>query len=281
MHRHGDRAQADLQLLVDQRDAFATHLFQQVEEIVHAGDRAFGTRPQRIAFQIAFQRVARQRRQQHAAHRGAVRRQAAARPQADRHDAHGFRARHVQDVIAVEHAQRAGFVHVIAQGIQHRLCGRCHRRRGDIGAAHAQHARQQHEATALFADVTELFQRVQHAPYRCARDARIGADLRHGHFARVLREHAQHGQAAAERGHEIRIALVVLDLLHQLMGQAAILRWRRRALGATAGRNGRHGSSFHQVRPCMVSAGTGNRYPRGAAMQAAPRGTAYLRSGSA
>ncbi|MCW0449203.1 hypothetical protein NB706_002037 [Xanthomonas sacchari] len=112
----------------------------------------------------------------------------------------------------------------VAQRVQHRL--RRHRQRGggQVAAADAQRARQQHVAAAVGAGVAELLQRVQHAPHRRARNAGIGAELGHADVAAVLAEGAEHGQTACQRGHEVRVAFAFADAPHQFRGQAALRR---------------------------------------------------------
>ncbi len=63
-HRHRDRAQPDLEFLVEQREAGGAHLRQHLAQLGHGRDRAVGALDQLHARQVGLERVVRQVREQ-------------------------------------------------------------------------------------------------------------------------------------------------------------------------------------------------------------------------
>ncbi|SPD69048.1 protein of unknown function (plasmid) [Cupriavidus taiwanensis] len=145
-------------------------------------------------------------RQQQPAVRGAVGRQAAAHAERIVQHALHLGAHQVQDVGAVQDRQRAGLVDARAQVVQDRLRQRHQRGRREIRVPQVQHARAQRELPVLLADIAELFQRVQAAPHRRARELGALCHLRDRQRALALGKRFQHGQPARQRQHEIGIA---------------------------------------------------------------------------
>ncbi len=144
--------------------------------------------------------------QQQAADRRAISRQPAAHPERiSEHPLH-LRAHQVKDVGVVQDGQRRCLLDARAQRVEDRLGKRHQRCRREIRMAQVQHARAQRELTALLANVAELLQRVQAAPYRCARELGALCHLGDGKRALTLGEGFEHAQAARQRQHEIRVA---------------------------------------------------------------------------
>ena len=196
--RRRDRAQALLELLVDQRPALLA-------------DRARARRAASSALSIARAvsgRISarcevgverrRQRREQDAAHRGRVGREARADVDRDAHDARGGDAADVDDLVAVEHRHRAGLADLRREPLEVRL--------GDLGQAQArqvrvaelEHARGQREVLAVAAHVAEVDQREQEAARGRAREVRAAGDVGERQLRVVGAEGADDRQAALE-----------------------------------------------------------------------------------
>jgi len=207
-HRYGQRAQADLQLLVDDGVAVAAHAVDDLLELRRRRHGAIGVRDQAHAREIGTELVGRKSREQHASHRCAMRRKPAAEAQVDRHDAIPRRgARDVQDLVTVEDGHRARFAHDVRHAIEHRLRRRRERRRRHVRMAEFQDPRAQVErAPVLAADIAELGQCMEAPPHGGARDPGALADLRDRELTPLASERPDDREPAGERRHEVGIA---------------------------------------------------------------------------
>ena len=195
--RCGDRPQAHLQLLVDERPAPLAHLGEFGLECFDVGDRVLGERLE-VLTDAGADVVGRQLRQEHPTHRGAVRRQPSAEAERDRHDPRRRDPRHVHDLAAVEDRDRGRLVHPLAQRFEERLADLLHVERREIGVADVQDGGGQREVAPVGGGVAQRRQREQQPPSGRPGEPRPLGDLRQRLFGMLGVEAAQHEEAAFE-----------------------------------------------------------------------------------
>ena len=209
---HGERAEADLVLLVDQGVAVAADVAQGEAKLFDAADGAGGVRGQHDAGEILLELLGRQIRQQDAAHAGAVGGQAAADVEIVGHDAGDGGARDVDDVVAVERGDGEALAQGGGHALEDGLGGGGEGVGGGVGVREREHARAQGVAGAVFdAGEAELGEGVEAAADGGAGEAGLDGELRDGHLRGLRGEGLDDEQAAGERGHEVRVAGVDVE----------------------------------------------------------------------
>ncbi len=190
-----------LQFLIVLRPAARADVGNQRLQLVDVGHGAARARFQRGVAQHAVERVVIEPRQQHAPHRRAIGRQPAADGQVDRHDLACRHAQHVDDLGAVEHGDRAAFMHRLRERLHDRLGQVPERHRGQVGEAEIEDLGREPELAAIGLHIAQPHQREQDTPRAGPREAAGLGDLgqRLGGVAGV--ERADHGQPACEGLH--------------------------------------------------------------------------------
>jgi len=149
--------------------------------------------------QVLVQRHIVQRRQQDAAHRRAVRRQAATYRQVHRDQAlGGGRAGDIEDIVAFEGGHVARFVQLLTHTVQIRLGRHRQRRRRQIGVAQGQHFGQQGVGPTISGRVAKLDQGVQTPAHRCPWNFSAMADLSDGQMPLALLKRLHHCQTSGQ-----------------------------------------------------------------------------------
>jgi hypothetical protein len=207
VHGHRERAQAQLEFLLDVRVALVTDLVDEATQAARIGDRVRGVAPGAAPGEPGFQRGVVEAGEQHATHRCRVRRQARADAQRHGHHASHRYAQHIDDGWPVEHGHRAAVVQALGQLLDQRLGKVRELERAQATEAEFQDARAQRELATKRTHVAEMLQR-QHEPSRCRpRESGARGDAREAQ-CRVLRvEGGQDRQAAGQRLHEVAALL--------------------------------------------------------------------------
>ena len=168
------------------------------------------------AREVGVELVGRQVREQHVADRRAVRGKPPAHVERRRHDPRRRGSREVDDLVAVEHRERARLAQRLAEAVEDRLREHGDRRGRQVGVAERQHARAQVVAARVVGtDEAELRERVKAPPRGRAGDPREMRDLRDRHPAALVRERQHHGEAAGERGDEVAVLAQPVDGLRR------------------------------------------------------------------
>ena len=204
--RRGGRAQAALELLVDDRVALAAHAVELVAQRGHGGPGGGRQRGQLDALQVAVELVGVQAGEQDAAHARRVGRQ----PRSDRHghvhDARRRYAGHAQRLVAVEHGHRAELVGRLHQLLQVRAGDVGQRQPRAIAVPEVEQLGREREPAPVAAQVAELLEREQCAPGARARHPDRPRDLGEREPAARMPERGDDGQPALDGAHEVRVA---------------------------------------------------------------------------
>ena len=205
--RHGERSQTLLQLLVDHGEALVAHFAKQLAQPGRGDDRPRSVTLQLDAPQVVLQVLRRKMSQQDASHRCAVKRKTAADGEVHGHDPGNVGAGNIQQFVSVERGHGAGLLQGATEFFEQRL-GSCRQpaRRG-VGVAQRQDPWGQREIFGvLLADKAQQLQRMQASPDGSAGKAGLHAYMRDSHSRGSTGERLDHGEAAGQRVHEIRIA---------------------------------------------------------------------------
>ena len=147
-------------------------------------------------------------------------------------------ARHVDDVVAVEHRERGRIAGQARELFQVRLRQMLDVHRLEVGGAELEHLRAQQELPPPPRDVAELLERQQATAGGCGRHAGDARDLGQRQRRVVAREHADHGEALGEAAHGLAAKRRVLAARHDrsLFRYAKKQKRRARALDSGRGR---------------------------------------------
>ncbi|MCY1220463.1 hypothetical protein D9M72_324780 [compost metagenome] len=213
-HRHGHRAQAHFQFLVDDHPALASDFRDAGAQPLGGVHGAAGLHLQVGVFEVVVQRGVIQRGEEDAAHGGAVGRQAAANAEVHGDQPVGRgRTGDVEDLVPFQGGHGAGFVELVAEAVEDRLGGNRQRGRGQVSMAQGQHLGQQRIGAPVGGDVAQLHQRVQAATHGGAGNLGAVADLGDGQVAFALLERMDHRQPPGQGSHEVGVAGKGFDAL--------------------------------------------------------------------
>ena len=202
-HRRGHRAQALLELLVDDRPALVADAAQLGAQRRRRRDRARREPLELGLLEVGVELGLGQPGQEHAAHRRGVGGEAGADIDGDGHDARDRHAGDVDDVRAVEHGQRGGLAHLGHERLEVGLGHLGQAQAGQIGVAELEHARAEAEVAGVGAHVAEVDQREQEAARGGAAHARAAGDVGERELARVGVEGPDDLQAPLQRLDEV------------------------------------------------------------------------------
>jgi len=171
--RHRDRAEARLGFAVDQRITFRAIGDDRLQQPFLVRD---GERRQRREVHFVERRrqfVVSQSRQQHAADRGAERRQPVADVDARREHPRRAGAGDEDRVVAIEDRHRRNFLRLARHSVEHGLQHRYDMVRREVAGGQHEHARHQAEQLAVGGDEAGAFERKQDPP--CGGARQVGA----------------------------------------------------------------------------------------------------------
>jgi len=204
--RDGDGAEAKLELFVGEGEGVGADAADDFGEDADVGDGFRSQGLQLDAIEKCFELGVGQRGEKDSSHRSAVSRQAASHRQSDGHDALGGGAREINDLVAVEDAQRTGFVEEFAEVLEEGLGDGRQRRGGEVGKAELENASLEAEGTPRVFSVAKLREGDEDAADGGARKAGDARELRNGEPLGVAFETFENFQPASKRENEIGVA---------------------------------------------------------------------------
>ena len=197
--RRCDRAQALLELLVDDRPAPRPDPVELGAQVLCARHGVRGEPREVHALEVGVQLIGGQPGEQNPAHRGGVSGEPRADVDRDGHDARHRHAGDVHHVLVVEDRDRRRLADRGDQPLEVRLGDLGQRDAREVGVAQLEHPRAEREAAVVCMHVAEIREREQKAPRRGPCQPGLGCHLGERELGPLGAEGADYPQPAVER----------------------------------------------------------------------------------
>ncbi len=202
-HRHGQCHDSVGQLVLDGRVPAAAAVVDELAQTIRIHDGLVGEGLEARRLEVAVRALQRQSREQYAPGRGRMSGKMTAdmgfEPQ---QRAHG-RARHVDDLGAIQHTQRGRVRGEAGKLLEARPGELFDVHRFEVRGAQLQHFRPEQEVAAVAGDITELFEREQAAPRSRRGHCGAAGDFRQSQCGVIPRERADDREPLGESPHRL------------------------------------------------------------------------------